>query len=32
MCRRERRPLERVNEAFDEVLDGSATPRLVFGR
>jgi len=27
----ERRPLERVNEAFDEVLEGSATtPRLVF--
>jgi propanol-preferring alcohol dehydrogenase len=28
----ERRPLDRVNEAFAEVLDGSAaTPRLVFG-
>jgi hypothetical protein len=28
---REQRPLERVNEAFTEVLEGSAaTPRLVF--
>ena len=27
----EQRPLDRVNEAFEEVLEGSAaTPRLVF--